>query len=104
LGAFGGFGVFGAGWGFGGGFFFGCPSRRELECGDGPCPFFLASAMGCGGGGGGGGVVGGGGVTGGGGVGVGVGFDFGFDFVVRLGAGLLEWWAGGFRVCRVGTK
>jgi hypothetical protein len=49
-------------------------------------------------------VVGGGGVTGGGGVGVGVGFDFGFDFVVRLGAGLLEWWAGGVRVCRVGTK
>jgi hypothetical protein len=50
-------------------------------------------------------VVGGGG-GGGAGVGVGLdfGFDFGFDFVVRLGAGLLEWWAGGFRVCRVGTK
>jgi len=37
FGAFGGFAAFDASWGFGAGFFFfGCPSRRELECGDGP--------------------------------------------------------------------
>ena len=43
--------------------------------------------------------------TGGGGGGV-TGFDLGFDFgfLACVGAGLVEWCAGGVRVWRVGTK